>query len=241
MPCVTLPNASNTNDSQVRVKDDPTKPAARFAYSFEQGPAHFIMVNTELDIDGEKFPQFQWLEQDLRSINRTITPWVVVMGHRPMWPRAAPKEGRSYEDLLYQYQVDVTVAGHVHYAQYSCPVYKGKCITPNITGGYDAPVHIVAGNGGQTLNNASHRSKTLPYTGSGCDWNSNTSKCGYHHPAAGQSSTQGSGSEMGISAFTINATDLVWEFIGNNDSKTHHTLQITRVYPRPPHRPARGW
>ena len=84
----------------------------------------------------------------------------------------------------------------------------------------------------QTLNNASHKSELIPYTGSGCDWNSNTTKCGHNHPGPGQSSSQGSGSEMGMSAFTINATDLVWEFIGNNDSKTHHVLRLTRTYPR---------
>ena len=88
MPCVTLANGDGGDGGDDGgYRDDPTKPAARYAYSFEQGPVHFTMINTELDINGEQFPQFHWLEQDLQAVNRTLTPWVVVMGHRPMWPR----------------------------------------------------------------------------------------------------------------------------------------------------------
>ena len=94
------------------------------------------------DIDGS-------LRADLQAVDRALTPWVVVLGHRPNFQEA------SIEALLWQHQVDLTVAGHVHYTQRSCPLKAGACMTPNATGGYDGIVHVVAGNGGQALNNAS--------------------------------------------------------------------------------------
>ena len=29
--------------------------------------------------------QYQYLERDLRTVNRAQTPWVVLIGHRPMY------------------------------------------------------------------------------------------------------------------------------------------------------------
>jgi hypothetical protein len=153
------------------------------------------------------------------------------MGHRPMFSGQpaggdGTQDGRQLENLLIDNQVDVTVAGHVHYAQRSCPWRHGVCVTPNVTGGYDGPVHIVAGNGGQSLNNATSVSRLFPYTGSGCIWGS--PNCS--HTTRGLK--RGSGSEFGISAFTANATDFTWSFLGDNDSDVHHTFTIHRAFPR---------
>ena len=222
-------------------------PGEQFFYSFDAGPVHFVTVNTELELASPKHAQFKWLEHDLAAVDRVQTPWVVVLGHRPMWP-APPhvhakdnctkdKSCSALEDLMYTHQVDLTVVGHVHYAQQSCPVYKGACRTPNATGGYDAPTHVVAGNGGQALNNASNKgfpSKTLPYVGTGCNWNAPGANCSAskHDGQGATGPTQGSGQEFGISVFEANATTLVWNFIGNNDSKTHHSFALRRAYPR---------
>lgn len=192
-------------------------------YSFDEGPVHFVMVNTELGSVGGHptngwYPgdaQFQWLQQDLAAVNRVATPWIIVMGHRPSFgahPPTTPTAPNALETLLYTAKVDVTVAGHVHYAQLSCPFYQGKCQNVSTPGGYDAPVHIVAGNGGQGLNNASLPSQHFPYTGSG------TQRPG--------------GSEWGMSQFVVNSTTLVWQFVGNNDSQVHYTHKIERAYPR---------
>ena len=139
------------------------------------------MVNTELGstthnlngwYPGDK--QFDWLKNDLSGVNRATTPWIVVMGHRPSFgahPPTSPARPNAFETLLFTAEVDVTVAGHVHYAELSCPLYQGQCRNASTLGGYDAPVHIVAGNGGQGLNNASAPSAHFPYTGS------NTLRC----------------------------------------------------------------
>ena len=208
-------------------------------YSFDQGPVHFVMVNTELPISSPADPQWRWLEADLAAIDRTHTPWCVLMGHRPMFSGGpasgdGTQDGRQLETLLIDGQVDLTVAGHIHYAQRSCPWRHGECVTPNVTGGYDGPVHIVAGNGGQSLNNATTQSKRFPYTGSGCKWGQ--PNCS--HTMRGMK--RGSGSEFGMSAFTANRTDFTWSFLGTNDSQVHHTFTLKRAYPRIKHDDACG-
>ena len=53
-------------------------------YSFEAGSVHFTIMSTEHDFcKGSK--QYEWIEADLASVNRSRTPWIVFGGHRPMY------------------------------------------------------------------------------------------------------------------------------------------------------------
>jgi phosphodiesterase/alkaline phosphatase D-like protein len=45
---------------------------------------HFIMISTEHDLIPYS-RQYEWLQQDLKNINRSKTPWVILGGHRPMY------------------------------------------------------------------------------------------------------------------------------------------------------------
>ena len=52
----------------------------RFWYSFDVvGLVHMIMIDTEIAL-GPGSAQYAFLENDLKAVNRTNTPWVVVMG-----------------------------------------------------------------------------------------------------------------------------------------------------------------
>lgn len=42
------------------------------------------MMSTENNFTAGS-PQYEWMENDLKSVNRTLTPWVVLAGHRPMY------------------------------------------------------------------------------------------------------------------------------------------------------------
>ena len=63
-------------------------------YTLDIGPVHFVIVSTEwyyfLNY-GKKMvaKQYEWLVADLeaadREENRSKRPWVVLMGHRPMY------------------------------------------------------------------------------------------------------------------------------------------------------------
>ena len=55
------------------------------------GPIHFVSYSTEESV-AVGSPQYNFLAADLAAVNRTITPWVVASGHRPvscyypLWP-----------------------------------------------------------------------------------------------------------------------------------------------------------
>ena len=62
-------------------------------FSKNVGPVHFVVLDgdawTYYRVYGLAGAQYLWLEHDLASVNRTATPWVVVLSHRPMynaWP-----------------------------------------------------------------------------------------------------------------------------------------------------------
>ena len=55
-----------------------------YRYSYDYGMVHMIMLSTEHDYRPGS-PQYQWLENDLKSVDRSKTPFVMIGGHRPMY------------------------------------------------------------------------------------------------------------------------------------------------------------
>ena len=49
------------------------------------GPIHFVSYSTE-EPYGVGSAQYNFIAADLAAVNRTITPWVVASGHRPVSP-----------------------------------------------------------------------------------------------------------------------------------------------------------
>ena len=103
-------------------------------YSFDYGSLHAIMLSTEHDFTpGSR--QYDWLERDLRAVDKTVTPWIVVAGHRPMYcSEDYPADyeitlhmQQALEDLLHEYRVDLALWGHYHSYERTCPVYKNTC------------------------------------------------------------------------------------------------------------------
>ncbi|KAF7031168.1 hypothetical protein CFC21_042539 [Triticum aestivum] len=136
-------------------------------YAIEQGSIHFIVMSTE-HAWSEKSEQYNWMEKDLSSVDRSRTPWVIFIGHRPMYssnvgiiPSVDPDFVASVEPLLLNNKVDLVFFGHVHNYERTCAVYKGKCrgmprkdasgIDTYDNSNYTAPVHAIVGAGGFSL------------------------------------------------------------------------------------------
>lgn len=68
--------------------------------------------------------------------SRCVTPWLVVLLHRPMYVVFPHKSNREVgehiraqiEPLLLQHKVDLTIAGHVHSYYRSCAVRDEQCV-----------------------------------------------------------------------------------------------------------------
>jgi acid phosphatase type 7 len=167
----TMPNAfpsTSTNDT-AKVNANKAAQLAKppFWYSFEYGMIHVTMIDTETDfanapdsiggfggLDSGPFgapnQQLEFLAADLASVDRSVTPWLIVGGHRPWYSTGgqvcSPCQA-AFEDLFYTYGVDLAIFGHVHNSQRFVPVYKGVA-DPAGMNNPDAPMYIIAGGAG---------------------------------------------------------------------------------------------
>ncbi len=115
-------------------------------YSFNEGPAHVIIVGS-FSIYSEGSQQYQWLQQDLAAYNRSLTPWLILIGHAPWYNSNADhtNDGQlmrlTLEPMLYAAGLNFAAWGHVHAYERSVPVYGGQ---PDPKGA----VHVTLGDGG---------------------------------------------------------------------------------------------
>ena len=165
-------------------------------YSLDVGLVHIIGLSTELAFynDTNNADQVAWLINDLQTLNRTKTPWVVVTGHRPTycsadwtvssstklgsipWQRhnkdcvqSAPIMRAWFEDIFYEYKVDLLMWAHVHSYERMNPVYNnqsmfGESISFNEVRGAYAPIPIIAGMAGQQESYAPPSPTPLPWS-----------------------------------------------------------------------------
>lgn len=68
--------------------------------------------------DNKAYEQYQWLVEDLKSVDREKTPWVVAMSHRPMYSSQTSSYQAAlraaWEAVFLEYEVDLYLAGHIH-------------------------------------------------------------------------------------------------------------------------------
>lgn len=128
-----------------------------FWYSIKRGPAYIIVLSS-YSAYGKYTPQHQWLEEELPKVNRSETPWLIVLVHSP-WYNSYNyhyMEGETmrvmFEPWLVQHKVDIVFSGHVHAYERSKRVsnigyniVNGKC---NPVEDKSAPIYITIGDGG---------------------------------------------------------------------------------------------
>jgi len=78
-------------------------------YSFNIGPAHIISLSTEFYFFIEYgwtqiARQYEWLEKDLKEAtkpeNRAKRPWIITMGHRPMYCSTDDRDDCSFKESI---------------------------------------------------------------------------------------------------------------------------------------------
>ena len=55
-----------------------------YRYGFDYGNIHVVMMSTEHDFTTNS-EQHTFLDNHLKNVNRSITPWLIFAGHRPMY------------------------------------------------------------------------------------------------------------------------------------------------------------
>jgi hypothetical protein len=124
-------------------------------FSFDTGLAHIIYLNPYTN-SSPRSEQYNWLNNDLKLVDRSITPWVIVIMHCPWYTSNVNHYADlqtilmrdSMEELFYKYNVNIAFNGHVHNYERTYPVFK------NLTD-IQGSVYITIGNSGnlEGLNN----------------------------------------------------------------------------------------
>jgi len=180
VPYMTCPgnheNKYNFSNYRARFGNSMPRDEGNMFYSFDFGPVHFVSIATEyyyfLNYGTQQVPnQFVWLEKDLSKVNRKVTPWIVLFGHRPMYCTNTDRKDCAnfetktrvglpinnstrwgIEDLLFKYGVDVAVWAHEHSYERLFPIYNRTVVpSPDPEEPYvdpRAPVHVTTGSAG---------------------------------------------------------------------------------------------
>lgn len=94
------------------VTDGETFPMRNETKAITAGPFGYVN-GSRYDI--KAYEQYNWLAKDLASVNRTKTPWIIAMSHRPMYSSGfdtyMPIVRENFEALLLEYGVDAYIAG----------------------------------------------------------------------------------------------------------------------------------
>ena len=124
-----------------------------FWYSYNYHLTHIVVISTEHDYT-EGSLQREWLENDLKKVNRCETPYIIVFGHRPFYnPRKYTGELITGEKLRYNLEklfidnsVDMYVSGHIHTYYRSCYLNDWECVDSD-----KGLVNLIMGSGGRHI------------------------------------------------------------------------------------------
>jgi len=150
-------------------------------------------------IDGDQwkvktaYQQYKWLKKDLESVNRTKTPWVIAMSHRPMYSSEVSTYQKNlrnaFEALMLENGVDVYYAGHIHWYERIWPIGNYTIDTSSIlsnntyqTNPGVSMTHIINGMAGNVESHSSiNASKILNITAVLNQYNYGFSKLTFHN------------------------------------------------------------
>lgn len=126
-------------------------------YAIRRASAHIIVLSSYSPFV-KYTPQWEWLSEEFKKVDREKTPWLIVLMHIPLYNsnEAHFMEGESmravFEEWFVKHRVDVIFAGHVHAYERS---YRISNVRYNVSSGdrfpvpdKSAPVYITVGDGG---------------------------------------------------------------------------------------------
>ena len=100
-----------------------------FWYTFTMGNMQWIQISSEHSLDPDS-PQINFLHKalDAATANRAVVPWIVVALHKPLYCSidGSPSFAAQLEDILLEYDVDLTITGHMHAYERVHPVKQGE-------------------------------------------------------------------------------------------------------------------
>ena len=122
-----------------RLHDYLPTPGGEFYYAFDDGPAHFVILDTGEDKDDDtnvyaglnrtepyREREFAWFEEHAVTDERLRTaPFRIILMHDPNWGWVDGDSGR-WTELANRAGIDLVVAGHRHRYSWSPPGVEGR-------------------------------------------------------------------------------------------------------------------
>lgn len=117
------------------------------SYSFDYGPVHVSVLNTESNLK----KQAEWLKRDLKNTDKE---WKIVAMHRPAYGGNSYKKVEDWTDIFDAYEVDLVLQGHNHEYSRSFPLRAGKIVPEgeNPVGAKRGTVYVVTNASGGKFN-----------------------------------------------------------------------------------------
>mmetsp|Transcript_27190 Transcript_27190/g.32973 ORF Transcript_27190/g.32973 Transcript_27190/m.32973 type:complete len:563 (+) Transcript_27190:35-1723(+) len=117
-------------------------------YAFTYGTARIVMTNCFTNTTKGSF-QYNFILDELQSVNRTVTPWLFVVTHCPIYNTFNAHQNETQtlqmqealEPLFVKYHVNIVFAGHTHGYMHSKNVQFGLL-------NKKAPIYVIVGEGG---------------------------------------------------------------------------------------------
>jgi phosphatidylserine/phosphatidylglycerophosphate/cardiolipin synthase-like enzyme len=120
-------------------------------YSFDYGPMHVTVLDTELAFQGpdttRRQAQLAWADADLSS---TTQPWKIAMFHRPPYSSGGEHGSdlevrQAFDPIFERNGVQLVITGHEHDYERTVPINvsnpSGAGVTYIVTGGGGAPLY----------------------------------------------------------------------------------------------------
>jgi hypothetical protein len=128
-------------------------------YSFDHGMLKTIVINSYVSCTWGS-PQHNWLLRTLKRTDRTVTPWILVVAHSPVYSTFTGHQDElldskaAMESLFHRYGVNLVASGHDHAYMRTHPVYN-RVRVPSQVDAHDpadaaaaAPIYVIVGTGG---------------------------------------------------------------------------------------------
>jgi len=118
-------------------------------YSFDSGPVHFIVLDTEYAFQDatRRMEQLTWIESDLAA---TRQPWKIAVYHRSAYSTGAEHGSdlavrAAFGPLFERYGVDLALSGHDHDYERTKPMRESTSTSDHFV------TYVVTGGGGAAL------------------------------------------------------------------------------------------
>ncbi|KAF9773999.1 hypothetical protein IL306_008072 [Fusarium sp. DS 682] len=210
---INLGDETDFVDEETDLLSGKTHPLPNMTHITDAGPFGSIHGSIK---DNKAYEQYQWLKKDLARVDRCKTPWVIIMGHRPMYSSKCGNYHEhlreAFEKLFLKHKVGLYIAGHVHwherlYPIRNCAVDNDSIIDTNTytVNPVYSMVHLINGAAGN-IESHSTTNTTKPEITAVRDLIS-----------------------FGFSKLTVhNATTLSWKFIQGQDGLVGDALTVLK-------------